>query len=139
MAKDRTCKNRSPEDPPEWYWKSGLHDARIVGVEAVSFPFEYQKYAAEKYRYERNRLTLVLDASDAMFDSRVKEIHLFNYQILSADLHLQDRKKVWWMADRLTEENGHYKLEIDLYDADARPEEFTFVVRFDRAEVVREA
>ena len=38
MAKDGLCKNRSPEDPPESYRKSGLHDARIIGVKAVSFP-----------------------------------------------------------------------------------------------------
>jgi len=37
----------------------------------------------------------------------------------------------------LVEENGHYVLEIDLQDFDSFPQEFTFKIKFDRAEVDR--
>ena len=54
------------------------------------------------------------DAKGALFDSAVKGIRLFNYKILSDTINLEGRKKVWWLSDRLTEENGDYLLEIDL-------------------------
>lgn len=72
-----------------------------------------------------------------MYDFQVKEIRFFNYKILSDNIELKNRKKIWWLADRLTEENGYYILEIDLQDFDSFSQEFTFKVKFDRAEVDR--
>ena len=44
---------------------------------------------------------------------------------------------MWWLADRLTKNDDHYVLEIDLQDVDSYPEDFTYSVKFDRAEVIR--
>ena len=67
----------------------------------------------------------------------MKEIRLFNYRILTEDISLEGRDKVWWLADRLVDHGNYYTLEIDLQDFDAYPEEFTFKIKFERAEVDR--
>ena len=35
-----------PENPPAWYWKKGLHDAGILNVESIAFPFDYHNLGA---------------------------------------------------------------------------------------------
>ncbi len=137
MARRRVYQTSYPEPPPAWYWERGLHDACIIGVEAYEFPFDYDKFVGEKSKYNRNLLTLKIDAKGAMYDTRVREIRLFNYKILSKDITLQESEKIWWLADRLCESVGHSSLEITLQDFDAYPEEFTFCIQFDRAEVDR--
>lgn len=74
-----------------------------------------------------------------MFDRTVTEIRLFHYKVLSDGISLQDRDKIWWLSDRLTKKDS-FVLEIDLQDAGSRrrPEGFTFVMQFERAEVDRQ-
>lgn len=67
-----------------------------------------------------------INANGALYDNEVKEIRLFNYRILTEDISLEGRDKVWWLADRLVDHGKYYTLEIDLQDFDAYPEEFTF-------------
>jgi len=78
---------------PDWYWVSGLHDACIVGVELFEFPFDYSKFAGGKNRYDRNLMTLKINAKGALFDRTVKEIRFFNYKILTDHISLEDRGK----------------------------------------------
>ncbi len=137
MQKNKINQVKHTEAFPEWYWTKGLHDAAIFDAEVFEFPFDYNKYIGEKNKYNRNLFTLKIDAKGALFDNRVKEIRLFNYKILSDDIELRGRKKVWWFSDRLTKENGHYILEIDLQDFDSFPQEFTFKIKFERGEVDR--
>ena len=77
MEKGKIFQTEYPENPPDWYWKSGLHDAFIIGVETYEFPFDYNKYAVQKNQYDRNMLLLKIDAKGAMFDFRIKEIRFF--------------------------------------------------------------
>ena len=137
MSRYKEYQSQYPDNPPEWYWEKGLHDAAIVGVECFEFPFDYNKFVGEKSKYNRNVIILKIDAKNALFDNAVKEIRLFNYKILSDTINLQGRKKIWWLADRLTEENGHYFLEMNFQDFDSFPEDFTFKIKFERAEVDR--
>lgn len=137
MAKGKVYTSQYPDNPPEWYWVSGLHDACIVGVETFEFPFDYNKFVGEKNQWTRNLFALKIDAKSALYDSDVREIRLFNYKVLTSDISLANRKKVWWLADRLTDNGDHFVLEIDLYDGDGWPEEFTFQIKFERAEVDR--
>ena len=126
-----------PDDPPEWYWIQRLHDACIVCVESFDFPYDYGKFVGQKRKKIRNLLSLKIDAEGAMFDTKVKEIRFFNYKVLSDNISLAGRNKVWWLADRLIENGDSFTLEIDLQDFDSDPEEFTFVIEFERAEVDR--
>lgn len=112
-------------------------NACSTGVEAFEFPFDYNRFIGRKNNYDRNLLTLKINAKGAMFDSSVKEIRFFNYKILTEDISLENRNKVWWLADRLEKVGEHYTLEIDLQDFDSDPENFIFKIRFDYAEVER--
>ena len=137
MSKSREYMSHHPENPPEWYWINGLHDAGIVGVESLEFPFDYNKFVGEKSKYNRNLLVLKINAKGALYDNSVEEIRLYNYKILTPDISLEGRKTIWWLADRLSENENHYILEIDLHDFNAHPEDFTFKIKFERAEVKR--
>lgn len=137
MAKSREYMSHYPENPPEWYWINGLHDACIIGVEVYEFPFDYNKFVGEKSKYDRNLLILKINSKNALYDNSVEEIHFYNYMILSSDISLEHRKTIWWLADRLTVNENHYIIEIDLQDFDAYPEDFTFKIKFEKAEVKR--
>ncbi len=137
MAKVKVYTSSHPDNPPNWYWVNGLHDACIVDVEYFEFPFDYNKFVGNKNSYDRNLMSLKINASGALYDQTIKEIKLFNFKVLTKNIELQGRKKVWWLADRLTEKDGYFYLEIDLQDFDSYPEDFTFEIKFDRAEVVR--
>ena len=139
MSKGRIYISSHPDNPPEWYWVSGLHDACIVGVESFEFPFDYNKFVGEKNKYDRNLFAIKINAKGALYDNSVEEIHLYNYKILTPDISLENRKTIWWLADRLIEQDDHYLLEIDLQDFDSFPEDFTFKIKFDRAEVKRKS
>ena len=47
MAKNSEYMSHHPDNPPEWYWINGLHDAGIIGVEAFEFPFDYSFFATK--------------------------------------------------------------------------------------------
>ena len=53
MSKSREYMSHHLDNPPEWYWINGLHDAGIIGVEAFEFPFDYNKFVGEKSKYRR--------------------------------------------------------------------------------------
>ena len=79
MAKGKVYISNYPDNPPEWYWISGLHDACIIGTESFEFPFDYNKFIGEKNIYNRNLITLRINAKGALYDNEVKEIRLFNF------------------------------------------------------------
>lgn len=142
MEKDRIFYTEYPENPPEWYWESGLHDASIIGVDTYEFPFDYDKYTAKKNKYDRNVLSLRIDAKGALYDSRVKEIRFYNYKLLPESVDLMslepsEKNKVWWLADQLTEQNEKYELDILLEICVPHQRQFHLKLRFDRAEVDR--
>ena len=126
-----------PQAPPAWYWVRGLHDAGITEVEAFDFPFDYNRFSGQKDVYDRNLLTLRLDSKGAMYDTSVKEIRFYNYKILTPDVSLENREMIWWLSDRLLISDGHFVLEMDLQDFHSYPEDFTFRIKFERAEVLR--
>ena len=142
MEKDRIFYTEYPENPPDWYWESGLHDASIIGVDTYEFPFDYDKYTAKKNKYDRNVLSLRIDAKGALYDSRVKEIRFYNYKLLPESVDLMslepsEKNKVWWLADQLTEQNEKYELDILLEICVPHQKQFHLKLRFDRAEVDR--
>ena len=137
MSKGRIYISSHPDNPPEWYWVSGLHDACIVGVETFEFPFDYNKFVGEKNKYDRNLFAIKINAKGALYDNTVKEIRFFNYKVLTDQITLIGREKIWWMADKLVDHGDYYTLEIELQDFDSDPEDFTYKIKFERAEVDR--
>ena len=137
MSKGRIYISSHPDNPPEWYWVSGLHDACILGVETFEFPFDYNKFVGEKNKYNRNLFAIKINAKGALYDNTIKEIRFFNYKVLTDQITLIGRKKIWWMADKLVDHGDYYTLEIELQDFDSDPEDFTYKIKFERAEVDR--
>lgn len=137
MTKGRKYMSHYPENPPKWYWTNGLHDACITGSEAFEFPFDYNRFVGNKNKYDRNLLTLIIDAKNALYDISVKEIRFFNYKILTQDISLENKENMWWLYDSLTTDGASFILEIGLMDVDSFPEEFILKIKFDRAEVER--
>ncbi len=122
---------------PQWYWDLGLHDACITQVECFEYPYDYYKYDGVKNKNDRNMLRLKIDADGALYDRYITEIRLFNYEVLTTHVRLKGRESVWWISDCLTASGNGYLLEIDLQDLAASPTDFTFKIKFDRAEVDR--
>ena len=137
MKKGNVYNSHYPENPPEWYWISGLQDACVVGVESFEFPFDYGRFVGEKNKCDQNLLLLRINSKGALYDNSITEIRFYNYEILSSEIALQCRKNIWWLADRLIEDKECYVLEVDFHDYDTEPEEFIFKIRFERAEVLR--
>lgn len=135
---DKVYTSSCPDNPPEWYWVDGLHDACIIGVETIENPFDYDKFVKNNNKFIRNRLTLLIDAEGALYDSEVKEIRLLNYKVLSEDISLKGRKEIWWLADRLVDHGEYYTLEIDMQDFSSKPQDFVFKIKFESAEVIRD-
>ncbi len=57
-------------------------------METYEFPFDYNKYTAEKNKHDRNMLSLRIDAKDALYDFHVKEIRFYNYKLLPESIDL---------------------------------------------------
>lgn len=122
---------------PNWYWEYGLHDACITGIEKYEFPADHNKYDGKKNAHYKNLLRLRIDSSNALCDTSVSEIRLFDYEILLGDIEWLEHGEIWWLGDFLTEHNDGYVLEMDLKDFDSWPEELHFTVKFKYAEVDR--
>ena len=121
----------------DWYWVTGLHDALITNVEELNLPFDYKEFVTKKNNYDRNVLILMINAKNALFDQKVKEIRLFNYKILDCDEVFKKHKSAWWLGDDLYKENEHYVLDIYLCDTDNCAFEYSLKIKFERAEVIR--
>ena len=130
MKRSKVYFSKSIEDSPKWYWNYGLHDARVLFVNSLEYTPEYN--CKIKNNSTRNILTLEIDSQHSLYDQTIKEIRFINYKILS-DFSLEDKENIWWLADRLEEKNGFYILEIDMNDG----EDFTFKIKFERAETIR--
>ena len=125
----------SDEKPkfPEWYWNRGLHDAKIVRIEKLELPYDYKQRVPT-----RNCFVVHMDSKQAMFDTSVREIRLFNYKILTAELSSPDIEGTYWITDQLTEENGKYVLQVELQNC-GRNSTYNFIlkIRFESAEIIR--
>ena len=125
----------SEEKPklPEWYWNRGLHDAKIVRIEKLELPYDYKQRIPK-----RNCFVVHMDSKQAMFDTSVREIRLFNYKILTAELSSPDIEGTYWITDQLTEENEKYVLQVELRNC-GRNSTYNFIlkIRFESAEIIR--
>lgn len=109
---------------PEWYWKKGLHDAHVLKLSIQSFGYDPILRAS-------NCVEIKLDASQAMFDTSIKSIKLFNCKVLTP---LLDIEGMWWIRDRLYTDAEKYVLEIDLQ---SHKNQHNFILRFDHCKVER--
>ena len=116
---------------PDWYWKSGLHDARILSVSEKELVPDYNDKQPKW-----SCLEICLDCKNALYERDIEKILLYNYKIKTPDFDVKSLEKTWWMGDSLEEqENGHFLSEIEAETAD--PERIELTVSYEFAEVIR--
>lgn len=117
---------------PDWYWRKGLHDAHILRTEDILLPFDHTQPNPC-----RNCFTIHLDASQAMFDTGVKSISLYNYKVIVDESGIggygDGLDGCYWMQDNLKYENGKYLLDIIALGED----DFHYIIRFEKASIER--
>ncbi len=104
---------------PDWYWKNGLHDAVILSVCELELAPDWK----EKHP-KRNCLEILLDGKNALFETNIKRISLYNYRIVDMRIHatepisLESFRNVYWLGDRTKQlEDGKYLLGIECTDS----------------------
>ena len=103
---------------PDWYWKYGLHDARILSVSELQLVPDY-KEAKPKY----NCIEIALNSKNALCETNIKKISLYNYRIVGMKMNstepitLDDFRDVFWLGDSIEQlDNDRYLLEIECTD-----------------------
>ena len=93
-------------DMPNWYWKKGLHDAKITDWQLENFEYDYSQRNPI-----RNCITLKLDSQKAMFDTAIKAIKFINAKLIQGDTQCVN----WfWKDDIITKSYKGYEIEITL-------------------------
>ena len=104
---------------PDWYWKRGLHDAVILAVSELELAPDWNKKHPK-----RNCLEILLNGKNALFETNIKRISLYNYRIVDIKtdtiepITLEAFRDVYWLGDRIEQlEDGKYLLEIECIDS----------------------
>lgn len=122
---------------PDWYWKRGLHDAKILSVCELKLVPDWK----EKHP-KRNCLEILLDGKNALFETNIKKISLYNYRITDMNMNgvkpitLEAFRNVYWLGDsndRL--DDGKFLLEIEC--TDSRSNLMSLNVKFEIPEIER--
>lgn len=91
-------------DTPIWYWKKGLHDAKITNWQSEFFDYDYSQRNPI-----RNCITVELDARMAMFDTTIKAIKFVNAKLTQGDSQCVN----WfWKDDIVKKTSRGYEIEI---------------------------
>lgn len=123
---------------PDWYWKYGLHDAKILSIcELELIPDWKEKHP------KRNCLEILLDSKNALYERNIQRISLFNYRITGMKMNatesvtLEAFRDIYWLGDSIEQlDDGRYLLEIEC--TDLRSNLIYLTVRFDTAEIERQ-
>lgn len=113
-------------EKPNWYWTRGLFDAEVLDVHVVEVSYDYKQRNPI-----RNFLSIKLNSRQAMNDTSIREIRLFNAKILSDSFECVG---YWWVRDRLEKEGNKFLISIELRNSRCSR---TIVIRFDDAIVLR--
>ena len=95
---------------PCWYWKQGLHDAKVLAI------FEHQLEPDWKSPLPvYNAMEIQLDSSGALYETGITRIRLLNYKWISEPINVVDYPELWWEQDTLScLPSGKFSLEIVL-------------------------
>ena len=122
---------------PDWYWKKGLHDATILSVCELELAPDWK----EKHP-KRNCLEILLNGKNALFETNINRISLYNYRIVDMKMNatepttLKAFQNIYWLGDSIEQlEDGGYLLEIECTDSHSNLMYLT--VKFEIAEIER--
>ena len=117
---------------PAWYWKRGIHDAKILDITELENGFD-----KTKGKHYRNCLILTLDSSGAIYEIDIKKIIFYNYEVRMSNAPVLGLSETWWMGDTIEQlSNGNYLLnfEVSLENNDR----LNFSMEFEYADVERQ-
>lgn len=122
---------------PDWYWKYGLHDARILSVcESELIPDWKEKHP------KRNCLEILLDSENTLYETNIKRISLYNYSIVEiktkgkGSITLESFRDIYWLGDSIEQlDDGRYLLEIECTDSHSNL--MYLSIKFGSAEIER--
>lgn len=104
---------------PDWYWKYGLHDAIILSVCELELTPDWKEMPPK-----RNCLEILLNSKNALCETNIKKISLYNYRITNLKINstepitLEAFRDVYWLGDSIEQlEDGRYLLEIECTDS----------------------
>ena len=122
---------------PDWYWKRGLHDAVILSVSELELVPDWK----EKHP-KRNCLEILLDSKNALSETNIIRISLYNYRIMDMKMNAAEPvaldvfRAVYWLGDSIEQlEDGKYLLEIECVDSHSNL--LSLSVKFEIPEVER--
>lgn len=87
-------------------WEKGLHDAVILSISEQSTEPDWSQRDPI-----RSVISIALDASGAMFDTRVKELRFINAK---AGSDAFDGRGWWWVDDSVTRNGKKLTVTIEL-------------------------
>ena len=117
---------------PAWYWKRGIHDAEILDVTQLENTFDKMRG-----KYYKNCLVFTFDSSGAIYETDIKKIIFYNYEVKMSNAPISQLSKTWWMGDKIEQlSNGNYLLnfEVSLENDDR----CNFSMEFEYADVERQ-
>lgn len=104
---------------PNWYWKYGLHDAKILSICELELAPNWK----EKHP-KRNCLEILLDSKNALCETDIQRISLYNYRIAgmkmnaSESVTLEVFRDNYWLGDSIEKlDDGRYLLEVECTDS----------------------
>ena len=123
---------------PDWYWKYGLHDAMILSVCELELAPDWKERPPK-----RNCLEILLDSKNALYETNIKRISLYNYRITDMKMNatepitLETFRDVYWLGDSIEQlGDGLYLLAIEC--TDGRSNLISITVKFETAEIERQ-
>ena len=117
---------------PVWYWKRGIHDAKILDITELENGFD-----KTRGKHYRNCLILTLDSVGAIYEVDIKKIIFYNYEVRMSNAPVLGLSETWWMGDTIEQlSNGNYLLnfEVSLENNDR----LNFSMEFEYADVERQ-
>jgi hypothetical protein len=116
---------------PAWYWKHGLHDAKILSVRESGAYWE-----PRRGKNFRNYLELRLDGSGALFEQKIEWLRFYNYEIKSMDVPVAQLAGTWWLYDTLQAlPNGNYLLNFEVDPENGK--HWNFLMEFETGDIQR--
>ena len=116
---------------PDWYWKYGLHDAKIIEINELQLPHDW-KSKHPKY----NCFEIIIDSKNALYETNITKISLINYKLKSTSVQVFDFKSIWWLTDNL-QELPDKQFELNIILQSGKEENFPINIVFEVAVVDR--
>lgn len=88
----------------QYYFGKGLHDAEVLQINEIQLSYDYHEKNPR-----RNYLEIKLNSSQALFDSNVKAVRLYNYKIIEGDLSLIG---TWWLDDQIVSQGSFWVIKM---------------------------